>query len=316
MKKFKVIIDADPGVDDTNALAFIMNDPRFDIKLITISNGNIPIENATRNMCHLLDLFQKDIPVVQGYKQRLGNSTEDASFLHGSDGLGSYIPPKTTKHKPLKVDASDAMYDVLKNNPKQITMIIIGPHTNFAHLLLKHPDAKELVKDIVMMGGSPNGIATNPNHNSFNIRTDAPAFKATIDSQIPTALIPSSIGRDMGHFTEEQVEKISKMNDVGAFLNIIFQTYWEPKYPDKRIATNDISAIYFMLHPRLYKFKRARVEVDTENSVGKIVVHEDKKGPFKVIYSLNRKKFIKIIFKDLEKLNHIKLNLKKQKKQV
>ncbi|MGN1201022.1 MAG: nucleoside hydrolase, partial [Candidatus Caccovivens sp.] len=93
MKKYKVIIDTDPGVDDTNALLYILNDPQFDIKLFTTANGNIKLQNATRNLCHILDLLHKDIPVVEGYEKRLGGDNEDASFLHGVEGLGGYIPP-------------------------------------------------------------------------------------------------------------------------------------------------------------------------------------------------------------------------------
>lgn len=307
MKKYKVIIDTDPGVDDTNALVYILNDPQFDIKLISVANGNINIDNATRNMCHLLDIFNKDIPVVKGYEKRFGNNTEDAAFLHGKEGLGGYIPPKTTKHKSLKSEAADAMYEVLKQYPKEITMIILGPHTNFAYLLRKHPDSKDLIKNILMMGGAPNGILANPNHNSFNIRTDAPAFKDTVDSMIPTIMCPSSIGRDEGYFTEKQVEEIEHTNQIGKFLVKTFQTYWEPGYKDRRIATNDICAVYYLTHPRLYKTKRADIEVDTEVSIGKTTAHYKRKGTFKIVVGLKRKKFQKLLFKKLQEMSNIKI---------
>ena len=263
-KKFKVIVDTDPGVDDTNALVYILNDPQFDIKLFTIANGNINIDYATRNMCHLLDVFNKDIPVVEGYRKRLGKNLENAAFLHGKEGLGNYKPPKTTKHKPQNVEAADAMYEILKQYPNEITIIVLGPHTNVAHLLMKHPDSKDLIKNILMMGGSPNGILADPNHNSFNIRTDAPAFKITVDSKIPTVMCPSSIGRDEGYFTEKQVEEIKNTNIIGKFLAKTYETYWEPGYKDRRIATNDICAVYYLIHPKLYKTKKADIEVDTE----------------------------------------------------
>lgn len=308
-KVFKVIVDTDPGVDDTNALIYLLHDKQFDVKLFTIANGNINIKNATRNMCHLLDLFDKDIPVVEGYSKRLGNNTEDASFLHGIEGLGGYIPPKDTKHKPLKKDCADAIYEVLKQYPKQITMIILGPHTNFAYLIKKHPDAVDLIKNVLMMGGAPTGILTNPNHNSFNIRTDAPAFKITIDTKLPIVMCPSRIGRDEGYFNEEQVEKINNTNDVGKFLVKTFETYYEPNYPDKRISTNDISAIYYLTYPKLYKTKRAFIEVDTEKSVGKTIAHYDRKGNFKIVVGLKRKKFIKLLFKKLKNMDNIKLDI-------
>lgn len=310
-KSFKVILDTDPGVDDSNALVYAINDPQFDIKLITISNGNIDIDNAARNMCHILDLFHKDLPVVKGYRKRLGGSKEDASFLHTKEGLGGYRPPKTTEHKLIEKDAADAMYEVLQKYPKQITLVILGPHTNFAYLIQKHPDAKDLIKNILMMGGAPKGIKANPNHNSFNIRTDAPAFKYTVDSGIPTIMVPSSIGRDEGHFTEEMVEELSKTNDVGKFLATTFQTYWEPNYPDRRIATNDLSAIYYLTYPKLYKVKTADIRVDESN--GKTIADFKHNGNFKVVVGLNRKKFMKIIFDKLKEMNDIKLQFADQK---
>lgn len=306
-KKFKVIVDTDPGVDDTNALVYIFNDPQFDIKLFTIANGNINIDYATRNMCHLLDVFNKDIPVVEGYRKRLGENLENAAFLHGKEGLGNYKPPKTTKHKPQNVEAADAMYEILKQYPNEITIIVLGPHTNVAHLLMKHPDSKDLIKNILMMGGAPNGILANPNHNSFNIRTDAPAFKITVDSKIPTTMCPSSMGRDEGFFTEPQVEEIKKTNIIGKFLAKTFETYWEPGYKDRRIATNDICAVYYLTHPRLYKTKRADIEVDTEKSIGKTIAHYNKNGVFKIVVGLKRRKFQKLLFKKLKEMNKIEI---------
>lgn len=306
-KKYKVIIDTDPGVDDTNALVYALNDPRFEILLFTISQGNVDINNCARNMCHILDLFKKDIPVVKGYEKRLGNNTEDASFLHTKEGLGGYVPPKTTTHQLLKEDASDAIYKLLKKYPKEITLIVLGPHTNMAYLFRKYPDAKNLVKNILMMGGAPMGIKTNPNHNSFNIRTDAIAFNETVKTNVPTIMVPSSIGRDFGYFTEQQVEDIKKMGDLGKFLAKTFETYWEPNYPDRRIATNDLTAVYYLIYPRLYKIKKANIEVDLET--GKTIPTFTKKGNFKIVIGLNRKKFQKIVLKKLEEMKDIKLDL-------
>ena len=71
MERVKVIIDTDPGVDDNFALLCALNDDRFDIKLISISNGNVDIHKSTRNALHLLDVFNKDIPVAIGAQKPL-----------------------------------------------------------------------------------------------------------------------------------------------------------------------------------------------------------------------------------------------------
>ncbi len=305
MKKYKVIVDTDPGVDDTTALVYILNDPQFDIKLFSTVYGNLNVNKCTRNLCHILDIFDKDIPVVKGYANRISGSTEDATFLHTKEGLGGYTPPKNTIHQPIDMDCADAMYEVLKRYPKEVTILILGPHTNLANLLLKHPDAKDLMKGVLMMGGAPKGIKANPNHRSFNIRTDAPAFKVVVDSKVPIVMVPSSMGRDDGHLTEQHVETMKNMNDVGAFLAKTYETYWEPNYEDKRIATNDVAAVYYLTHPTLYTTRHADIKVDIKT--GKTVGNFHRSGHFKVVTKLNRKKFLELLFSKLQKFKKIEI---------
>ncbi len=305
MKKIKLIVDVDPGCDDATALCFLLNDPKYDIKLISVSRGNIMLKNAVRNACHIVDLMHKDVPVVAGYEQRFSDSTEDATFLHTKDGLGGYKPPKTTKTQPIQKDCADAMYEILKKYPKQVTILMITPHTNLAHLLTKHPDAKKLIKRVVMESGAPNGIKANPNYCSFNIRVDAPAFKKTIDSGLPTVMIPSNIGRDEAYLTEKHVERIKNTNDIGLFMAKTYETYWEPNYEDPRIACNDLAAAFYLESPRLFKFKRAKISVDTKT--GKVTADYTRKGNFRVAQVLNRRKFLNMIFKKLEQLNDISI---------
>ena len=307
MKKYKVIIDTDPGVDDTTALTFALNDPQYDIKLLSIAWGNCPIKNAVRNACHLCELFgREDIPVVEGYSKRFGKNREEATHLHMIEGMGGYNPPKTTKKQPIDKDCADAMYEILKENPGEISMVILGPHTNFAHLLQKHPDAKDLIKNIVMESAAPNGLKTDPNYISFNIRPDAPAFKYTIDSKLPVYLTPSNIGRDEGFFTKDQVEEIKNTNDVGRFLAKTFETYWEVGFEKfDTVASNDLCGLYYISHPHLSKTKRAFIHVDTET--GKTTAIWDKKGNFVVVTKLKRKKFLKFFFNRLKEMSHIKI---------
>ena len=310
MKKFKLIIDTDPGVDDATALVFALNDPQFDIKLFTVAAGNIHIEKASRNLCHLLDIFDKDIPVVNGYAQALGGTDEFAYFLHGDEGLGNYIPPKTTKHKPEKKDCAEAMYEVLKQYPHEVTIMVLGPHTNLAHLLMRYPDAKKLIKNIVMMGASIDGIKTNKNHRSFNIRKDAVAFKKTIESQLPVIMCPSKIGRDQAYFTEKQVNKIKNTNEIGKFLAKTFECYWEPGYDEKQISNCDLSAIFVLSYPKLFKCQQVFIDVDTEVNIGQTTGHYDKRGCFSVIQLVKREKWLNLIFNRLKLLSDLKITNK------
>ena len=308
MERIKVILDTDPGVDDNNALVYALNDNRFDIKLITISNGNVGIAKSSKNVLHLLDIFGKDIPVVDGYEERLGTNHEDAIFLHGAEGLGNYIPPATTRHKALDRDCADVMYETLKKFPGELTVVVLGPHTNMAYLFKKYPDAAKYIKDVVMMGGAPDGILTNPNHTSFNIRTDAPAFQMTIDTGLPITMCPSRIGRDVMHWTEQQVEEIKGKGLIGRYLAKTFETYWEHGYPDQRISTCDISALYYLARPDLYKVAKCDIILDLNEAIGKTTAVYREDGQFTLVKDANREELQAMFFDMLDDM--AKLDIK------
>ncbi len=308
MKKIKLIIDTDPGVDDTLCLIFALHDPRLDVKLLTICPGNVNSDIGTRNMCHLLDLFHKDIPVVQGAKTAYKRVSPDASFLHGKEGLGAYIPPKKTIHQPIKEDCSDAMYKVLKENPHEVTILAIGPHTNIAHLFEKHPDAKDLIKQIVFEGNAPFGVTGYPDYNSFNCRTDPESQNIVLSSGLPIIMVTSEIGRFQAHFTEEQIDQFTEINDITRFLNLACQVYWTPEAPDKRIATNDTCALFSIEYPWLFKTKKGFVSINETDNPGKSTATFNRKGNVKIIMQVNRKKFQKMIYKRLHELDSVKLD--------
>ncbi len=305
MERIKVIIDTDPGVDDNNTLVYALNDNRFDIKLITTSNGNVGLDRSTKAVLHLLDVFNKDIPVARGYEQRMGNNNEDALFLHGREGLGNYIPPAETEHKALNVDCCDIMYETIKKYPKDITLVVLGPHTNVAYLFKKYPDAKDYIKDIVMASGAPGGLKNNPNYISFNIRTDAPSFRYTINSGLPVTMSPSTIGRDVTHFTEEEVDRIKNSGVVGRYLAKTFETYWEPGYPDRRISACDISAMYTLIYPEFYTMETCDIELDTEEYVGKLTTVDNVNGQFKVVVDVDATRFHDELLRLLDEFNNL-----------
>ena len=307
-KKTKVIIDTDVGVDDALAVILALHDEDFDIKLFTVPPGNVSTKIGTRNLCHLLDLFGKDIPVVAGPKTAMARVSEDAAWLHGKEGLGGYIPPKQTIHQPLKEDSADVMYRIIKENPHEVTILEFGPHTNIGRLIQKYPDVAPLIKEVVFEGAAPFGLPGNPNYISFNARTDPEALKIVLDSGVPALMVPSNIGRFSAHLSADQVDAVCNMNDVGKFLSKTCETYWEPDVPDKRIATNDTCAYLYLDAPKLYKYKRSFVSINVTDQPGKSLALLNHKGNVKIVTKVNRKKIHKLIFEKLHALDHIKLD--------
>ena len=73
--------------------------------------GNISIDKATRNLLHLLDLFNLDIPVARGAVKAMERESINAEFIHQAEGLGGYTPPKICNKCLLKESAVDREYE-------------------------------------------------------------------------------------------------------------------------------------------------------------------------------------------------------------
>lgn len=308
MDKIKVIIDTDPGVDDAACLVYALFDEMLDIKLITTVVGNMKIETATRNILHLLDKFNIDVDVAQGVPTAMKKISPTAENIHSPEGMGGYIPPQISqvKHKIVKENAVEAIYKVLSEGDGDIIPLLLGPHTNFGILIEKHPDILKKIPKIIFMGGAPFGMPGFPAHISFNVSSDPDAFKIVIESQIPLIMVPSDMGRDKAHLEEDYVYKMRDTNEVGHFLFEMFDKYWEPNYPDKRIATNDTCAYMYLIHPEIFKTEKIKLTVDTET--GKTIAMYDNFGHIDLVVGVDRSKFMEIMNKKLHYFDNFKLN--------
>ncbi|KAL1914548.1 uncharacterized protein VTP21DRAFT_8173 [Calcarisporiella thermophila] len=59
--RFPVIIDTDPGIDDTLALLLAFASPLLDVRAITVTHGNTSLENATRNVITIMNVLEEEI---------------------------------------------------------------------------------------------------------------------------------------------------------------------------------------------------------------------------------------------------------------
>src|SRR5947199_8233629 len=86
----RVIIDTDPGVDDALAILLALRSPELEVVAITTVCGNVPVEQATRNLVRVLSLVSPlpSLRIGQGASRPLLRPLETAIHFHGNDGLG------------------------------------------------------------------------------------------------------------------------------------------------------------------------------------------------------------------------------------
>ncbi len=78
----KVIIDCDPGMDDSMAIVLACKSNKLDVLEITTVNGNYPVDRTSLNARKILELIHKDrIPVARGLDKPLVRETPKTHFL-------------------------------------------------------------------------------------------------------------------------------------------------------------------------------------------------------------------------------------------
>ncbi len=304
MKKINCIIDTDPGADDCVANLIATHHKKLNILLFTTVAGNVEIEFTTRNLLHSLEVLNKNIPVAKGANKPLKREYKDARYIHTLEGMGGYLP-KTPKTKVIKKSAVEAMYETIKENKNDIVIFALGPQTNLAKLIKKHPDVKEMISKIYFMGAS--GYGENPefNHISFNIRSDPEAFSIVYNSKIPMAMIPSEIGRAT-YMNLDQVKQLQNSKKFGKYLYDMMIGYKEPGFDEHRSAMNDTATILLATNPKIFKTKKITIDINLKDAPGKTIFTYDKEGYVERVVSFNKQKFHKEFFKLLKEIDNEK----------
>ena len=94
MNKRKIIIDCDPGIDDSLAIMLALKSPEVEVLGITIVCGNSPVKMGFENAKKILEHMNRlDVPVYIGENKPLKRDYVNALDTHGADGLGeSFLP--------------------------------------------------------------------------------------------------------------------------------------------------------------------------------------------------------------------------------
>ena len=125
----------------------------LDIRAITAVEGNIEQSITSRNALDIASLLNIDARVARGATNPLISPLRTAGAIHGDNGLGGAVLPKSEKDFDDKW-AWDVIYEEAVKAEGKLRIIAIGPLTNVAVALMKYPDLKDMLSGITIMGGS------------------------------------------------------------------------------------------------------------------------------------------------------------------
>lgn len=266
----RVIIDADPGIDDTAAILMALASDRLQVEAITTVFGNASVEQCTVNTLRILEAAGRaDIPVYQGVGRTLTYHEPFYSpHIHGDDGIGNIDWPMPTTQVQER-HAVPELIDRVLASPGEITLLAIGRQTNVALAVSIEPRFAESVAEIVVMGGSVHEPGNISPLATANIGGDPEAADVVYQSGARA----TQVGLDVVNSTEVSVARQQRVWDAGTpatrmleeATKFIRQAYRNDNRLDDPggVIYSDLSPMAYAIAPEFFELQEMYVRVET-----------------------------------------------------
>ncbi len=263
----KILIDADPGIDDALAILFAMSSDALEVVGITTVFGNADIETATRNALYLASLGGGNVPVARGAGHPLSAPLgAPPDFVHGANGLGDVeVPPPSSQ--PVSLTAAEFIVETARRYPGQVTIVAVGRLTNLAMALALEPALPELVQEVVLMGGAV-GVPGNVSPVAeANIAGDPHAADQVLTAPWSVTMVGLDVTTQV-RLTDDILERMAQADErLGGFIYRItrfYKRFYESIGITGGFYVHDPSAVAYVIAPDLFGTEPARVRVDTD----------------------------------------------------
>jgi inosine-uridine nucleoside N-ribohydrolase len=213
--RLPLLIDTDVAPDDLVAIAFLLASPSVDIKAITVSGtGETHCDAGVDVVLRLLErLDAPAIDVACGRETPIaGDHVFPEAWRERADGgSGLELPP--TSRQPFAGDAVQLIAET-SEGANGLRVLTLGPMTNLADALARHPDLADRLESVYAMGGAlfvPGNVRFGgPPDNAvaeWNVYVDPAAAQAVIDSGLPVRLV-SLDGTNQAPVTPEYAQRV------------------------------------------------------------------------------------------------------------
>lgn len=262
-KIIPVILDGDPGHDDAIAWTLATAAPEIKVLAVTAAAGNQTIEKTAYNALRVCTLLGQTAPIVKGRRKPLLNEIMNAPSVHGDSGLdGPALPEPAMELCPLP--APELWAQVIRESDEPVTIVSTGPLTNTAAFLLAHPELKEKIARISLMGGGVFFGNWTPAA-EFNILVDPEAADIVFRSGVPIIMAGLDVTEKALIFPED----FSRIKALGNPVSDIVWQWLEFFYIFHRsigyagAPMHDPCAVMVLLHPEIFEMKDLYIQVET-----------------------------------------------------
>ena len=293
-------IDTDTGVDDAVALLCALKLDKLAIRGISAVAGNVEHAKTFKNCRNVLAYAgREDIKVYPGAIKPMCVELDDASEVHGKDGLGGVVIPDSPAEKET-MHAWDAIYEAAKKEGGKLQIVAVGPLTNIANAIISHPDLKDMIERILIMGGAAvGGNATMAAE--FNIYADPHSAETVMQSGIPVVMFGLDVTVD-AYLDSKDIQDIRDFNTkISKFFADVVQSnvnFYIKNYKREILCIHDACPLIYLQYPEIFTGQKAGVYVETQSRLcfGKTVTDIWSDTKFKtretmVMLGVDREKF-------------------------
>lgn len=269
----KVIYDTDPGVDDAMALYFALAHPAIELAGITTTFGNVSVEQAATNALYLTEIAGCDAPVTRGVAVPWGKPAEaPPAHIHGADGLGNLGARRPVTRQLDPRSSAQFIVDMARAFPGEIVLVAVGPLGNLSLALMLEPKLPQLLREVIVMGGT----ITEPGNVSpvaeANIWNDPHAADRVFTAGWRLAMV----GLDVTHRVVTTLEQFQRIADKHRHLATdtllqaveFYARFYSGLY--RHIAStpgcfaHDLLAFIYLVQPSLFTTRVKSVRVATD----------------------------------------------------
>ena len=205
-----LVIDTDTASDDAVALMMALRHPEADVEAITVTAGNVPLEQAVQNALYTAELCGSSAPVYAGAARPLLQPPATAENVHGTDGMGDIGLPLAGR-VPAPGNAVDVLMEAFLNRPGEVDLVTLGPLTNIAAALARRPRLAAAVGHCYIMGGTGSGTGNVTPLAEYNFWADPEAAAMVMRSPMPKTVIGWDISTASAVFDEAQAAEIRRI---------------------------------------------------------------------------------------------------------
>lgn len=263
----KVVLISDPGIDGAFAIALALNDPDLEIVGMLATPGNVPADQATKNLRIVLD--QLDPPRWP----RLGAAPDvdygiDGKRLHGALGLGhTDFPCASLHHLP---PSEKLLAELVRQYPDELTVICMGPLTVLSRAFDLHPDLPSHIKRIIAVGGSLQEPGNAGPVSEFHFYCDPKAARRVLRCKSAVTLIPLDMMRKVLYAPTDLLGEATALSPAYHFLRQVVPfgiAATSHLYGIEGFHLKDVLGIVAAAQPNAVHAKPMHVDVETQGEL-------------------------------------------------